>query len=406
MLVDGHKTLKGSRSAKTPKLNDPPINNNITRRIPKHSPVQRLVNARDRSSTYSFAQDGSLSEKEKERMRADLKDRFSPGARPMPASVQGLRSLANERIEDAIGRGLFKNLPRGKQIDKDYNASSPFIDTTEYLLNRLVQRQDIVPPWIEKQQEISREIGKFRTKLRKDWKRHAARMIASRGGSLRDQMTRAEAYAQAEAVYNPKIITHESKLESSSQTDRQKLGEAIETLTDTTPDDKANSRQPVVEAIETLTEAIVDQISSPQPSVMEVIETQQAKLSDSRPVVTIFRDHEWEKLERSYHELCITSLNNLTRSYNLMAPDLAKKPYFSLDREISAAFRDVAPQLAEEIHRRATEPSARIGTQGPGPVSSGVLDRFGGQRAKVWDEQKPQYGFKEFLRDLWGSSSK
>jgi hypothetical protein len=382
MLVDGHKPLKGSSKMSRPQ--GPPVNTNVARRMPKHSPGHRLANARDRSSKYSSAQDASLSEKEKQQMRADLKERFSPGARPMPASVQGLRSLANERIEDAIGRGLFRNLPRGKEIDRDYNASSPFIDTTEYLLNRLVQRQDIVPPWIEKQQEIAREIGRFRAKLRRDWKRHAARTIASKGGGLPDQMRRAEAHAEAEAVYNPRMITSDSKLEKPPQMD---------------PED-------IEEVIEVLTEATVDQIFSAESLSVKPKEPRQDKVIKPTITPTLFRDQDWEKLERSYLELSITSLNNLTRSYNLMAPDLAKKPYFSLDREISAAFRDVAPQLADEIRRRATEPSARVGSQGPGPVSNGMLDRLGGQKARVWDEQKPQYGFKEFLRDLWGSSSK
>ena len=411
MLVDTHKPLKGPQSSKPSAQQLPPVDTKITRRT-KHSPGQRLANARDRSSSYSFSRDPSLSEKEKQQMRADLKERFTPGARPMPASVQGIRSLANERIEDAIGRGLFKNLPRGKEIERDYNASSPFIDTTEYLLNRLVQRQDIVPPWIEKQQELAREIDKFRTRLRNDWKRHASRMIASKGGSLRDQIRRAEAYAEAEAVFNPKPT-------SKAAPEKTNLEQTAIPLSEMSDKD-------VEEVVEILTEAAVDQISSPTIQVptaepkeplphSQVLDSKviasAAPVSVSAPqsppaVVAPFRDPDWEKLERSYHELSITSLNNLTRSYNLMAPDLAKKPYFSLAREISAAFRDVASQLPEEIHCRATQASARVGPHhGSEPASGtagGVLDRFSRQKAHVWDERKPQYGLREFLRDLWG----
>lgn len=64
----------------------------------------RLANARDKTSMYSYLQDPNLSDRERERMRKELKERFTPAARPMPTTLQGLASLANERIEDAIAR--------------------------------------------------------------------------------------------------------------------------------------------------------------------------------------------------------------------------------------------------------------------------------------------------------------
>jgi hypothetical protein len=32
----------------------------------------------------------------------------------------------------------------------------------------------------------------------------------------------------------------------------------------------------------------------------------------------------------------------------------------------------------------------------------GVLERFGGEHAKVYDSKRPLYGFREFWRELWG----
>ena len=103
-------------------------------------------------------------------MRKILKERFTAGARPMPGSVQGLAALANERIEDAIARGQFKNIARGKglNVERDYNANSPFLDTTEYFMNKIIQKQEIVPPWIEKQQELIKAANVFRARLRVD----------------------------------------------------------------------------------------------------------------------------------------------------------------------------------------------------------------------------------------------
>lgn len=123
MLNDSIKPLKGpglkGRAVRTPTKVD-------TGRPSKGSGRgQRVANARDRSSYYSFMKDNTMGEAEKEQLRKEMKARFDPGARSLPATLQGLASLANERIEDAIARGQFKNLPRGMKIERDYNASSP-----------------------------------------------------------------------------------------------------------------------------------------------------------------------------------------------------------------------------------------------------------------------------------------
>src|ERR1700709_321668 len=97
-----------------------------------------------------------------------------------------------------------QNIPRGKMVERDTRADNPFIDTTEYIMNKMIQRQDIVPPWIEKQQELVKAANVFRSRLRYDWKRHAARTIASRGGGLQEQMRIADRYAEAERINNPK----------------------------------------------------------------------------------------------------------------------------------------------------------------------------------------------------------
>lgn len=128
MLVDTHKPLK--RPARIPSARGPPPKVDTARPRSKASSGARLANARDKTSFYEVMKDPSMSEKEREQMRKEIKERFSPAARAVPATIQGLASLANERIEDAIARGQFKNLPRGKKVERDYNASSPFIDTT------------------------------------------------------------------------------------------------------------------------------------------------------------------------------------------------------------------------------------------------------------------------------------
>lgn len=106
MLDDARKPLKpGLRgSAKIPK---PIVDLRLKPKI-KERPGQRLANARDKTSIYSISKDMQMTDKEREDMRKELKERFTPGARAMPNSMRGLAALANERIEDAIARGQFK----------------------------------------------------------------------------------------------------------------------------------------------------------------------------------------------------------------------------------------------------------------------------------------------------------
>jgi hypothetical protein len=104
MLDDARKPLK-------PGLRGPaklPVVDLRLKPQPKLRAGQRLANARDKTSIYAISKDTQMTEKEREDMRKELKERFTPGARAMPNSIRGLAALANERIEDAIARGQFK----------------------------------------------------------------------------------------------------------------------------------------------------------------------------------------------------------------------------------------------------------------------------------------------------------
>lgn len=220
----------------------------------------------------------------------------------------------------------------------------------EYFLNKIIQKQEIVPPWIEKQQELIRDAASFRAHLRHEWKRHAARRIAAVGGTLDEQCRRADNYAQAEV----RLVRIEAR------------AKAIELGND--------------------------------PSDAEEL--------DFTGPTEVFRDSDWEKREQAYHELLVKNLNDLTRSYNLIAPELAKKPYISLQRELRRCFADMAGLVAEEIRCRS-----RIPTKGPGfgngertsTAGPTLLEKLGqGEAVAVYDSPEPSYGFKELWRDLFG----
>jgi hypothetical protein len=124
------------------------------------------------------------------------------------------------------------------------------------------------------------------------------------------------------------------------------------------------------------------------------------------PHFSPLRDPQYLSTERSYYELQIKHLNALTRSYNLQAPPVAQKPYLNLERELNNCYGDVAPSLAEEIKRRATE---RASTCVPTAKSSTnkVLNAFStAQTSRVYDEDASKgYGFKDLWRDLFSKKN-
>ncbi|CZT46037.1 uncharacterized protein RSE6_06412 [Rhynchosporium secalis] len=410
MLDDARKSLAPNLRGKA-KIPSPVIDLRLKPK-PKQKPGERLANARDKTSIYSISKDSQMSDKEREQMRRDLKDRFGPGVGTMPTSFRGLAALANERIEDAIARGQFKNIPRGKAIVRDARADNPFIDTTEYIMNKMIQRQDIVPPWIEKQQEVVKTANIFRARLRNDWKRIAARTIASRGGSLDQQIRRCDLYAQAERIYNPKKKAVEQVSVPATATDDPVLINIVQevpsTMTELPPVQVlAETKECIIGSTEVpnITSPDLNSSSMPIETKTNVISSHSTSHQDVHPqtpvLPALFRIPSWEQAERSYLTLAIENLNSLTRSYNLMAPELAKKPYYSLERELRSCYADVAPQLSQAIRERAARPAKEL-VEKIGHRPGGVLDRFASDKAVIYDSKKPLYGFKEFWSDLWG----
>ncbi|QDS74957.1 hypothetical protein FKW77_004767 [Venturia effusa] len=395
MLNDAHKPMRGT--PKIPAPRGPPMKIDTGRPSRKPSSGARLANARDRTSRYAELKDADMSEKEKAEYKAQMKARFQPGARAIPDTIAGLANLANQRIEDAIARGQFKNLPRGKKLERDYNASSPFLDTTEYFMNKIIKKQEIVPPWIEKQQEVMSTATRFRSQLRFAWKRHACRMIASAGGSVEAQVQRAREYAAAEARENP-VKRKEKKLNA--------LDDAGHVSQITLAGDMKSTPEPALtETHIEVKETSVDNLAVPTEITQISIDQTSIPSPMTQPPSTFrqpFRDPNWESIERSYHELTIANLNSLTRSYNLMAPQLAQKPYYNLERELNACYAEVAPLLPDEIRERFIRPHVKV--EVIAHKEGSVLEKtFRLQKTRVYDEnlEVKGYGFRQFWKDLW-----
>jgi hypothetical protein len=420
MLNDAHKPMRLGRPPRPPGVQMPKSIDTGHKRNKEQRGV-RLANARDRSGIYvSVKTDAELDAEDRAKQLQELKDRFDPNARVIvPGDIQGLASLANKRIEDAIARGQFRNIPRGKgmNVERDHNASSPFIDTTEYFMNKIIQKQEIVPPWIEKQQELTSAASKFRSRLRAEWKRHAARMIASKGGSLQDQIRRAEAYAKAELISNPlkkkqevlSAVDGDGQLSQISLSGELKVAQPAVGSTNGTP---MVIEEIVAEKItlDNSSEAITSPFST--PAVAET-SSQTIEIPIIAPTPTVppapfpFRDPDWERIESAYHTVAIADLNSKARSYNLQAPELAKRPYFNLQRELNSCFADVAPQLAQAILDRARAPPKKVEGFGQAMADKSILGNLVGAPVRIRDERTTkQYGFRQFWKDLWAERPK
>lgn len=170
MLTDKYKPLKGSSNGSVP----------MPKRKPSISRSRRLAEARDGAIDYKLDKDVTDSPvmrhegpSRKEMIEEKL---FGPAGASMFMSSGGslgsfsaIGSLADRRIEDAIARGQFENLPRGEKQTRDTQAMSAHVDTTEYILNNMIKRQGGAPPWIMKQTQVNELVDDFRRTLRKSW---------------------------------------------------------------------------------------------------------------------------------------------------------------------------------------------------------------------------------------------
>ncbi|ODQ49145.1 hypothetical protein PICMEDRAFT_9626 [Pichia membranifaciens NRRL Y-2026] len=123
------------------------------------------------------------------------------------ASVDNsIKSLADQRIMDAQRRGEFKNIRRGKPLEKGYGSTeNMFVDRTEYHLNQILKRQDALPPWIEKQGGCDLRILRFREELDKEWLQWVLNRVKGKfpGASEEELVARMATYAKNELEDTP-----------------------------------------------------------------------------------------------------------------------------------------------------------------------------------------------------------
>ncbi|KAK9354196.1 hypothetical protein V1523DRAFT_408961 [Lipomyces doorenjongii] len=346
----------------------------------------RLARARELSLEYSIAKNtGTLSggeDKDKQKDGTPLgqveedtafsrlyKERFR-GPKAMPGTLHGLRALADERIEEARSRGQFNNLPRGEKLDMDARISSPFLDTTEFFLNRIIQRQDVQPPWIEKQATIQQDLRRFRIGLRESWKRHAMQLIAATSPNLEAQMARARKYAEAERAEAERLGLYTEKVKD--------VGESTQQMEEGVP------------AGEVATSAETDDL-------------REEPVAPTGSTFALLRKDDWESIEHKYHVLSVKTLNDSIRSYNLMAPGPARRSYLMLERELRLCYAEVAPLLADSLKERheLIKSGRTTFTLKKTENMGSIVDNLFGEKVAIMEKTGNEYGLKELFRDLF-----
>ncbi|RIA97454.1 hypothetical protein C1645_752231 [Glomus cerebriforme] len=139
--IEAHNKVNNSitKANLTPPSPPPiPLNNVVSNKIPKISKKtseklseakqSRIMNARDAATCYSIEK--KLGDTEK-----NENSKESSGEQPIPKSILGWNNLVENRIQEAIAAGSFKNLPyRGKPLPADPNEQNPYLNRTEFFL--------------------------------------------------------------------------------------------------------------------------------------------------------------------------------------------------------------------------------------------------------------------------------
>lgn len=151
---------------------------------------ERLTNARESSLDYKVAKRKTQEEQEAENFRELYKERLlGPSmfvdATSSKATMGLIGTMADARINAEIDQktGKFETPGmenvRGKPLDRQRLANST---DTNFFVNEILNNQDCLPPWIESQQGIEREMQAFRLDMQQKWfNLIIGRMVAQHG---------------------------------------------------------------------------------------------------------------------------------------------------------------------------------------------------------------------------------
>lgn len=144
---------------------------------PPMDPKARIELAKEASLDYKVTRNVDEKRSEEDNFRELYRERLLGPSMLLnassPSSTVGLiDTLADAKINATIDRktGQFESPEmlhvRGKPLDRQHLANSA---DTNYFMNQILNKQEILPQWIESQQTITAQIGGFRRDLDRSW---------------------------------------------------------------------------------------------------------------------------------------------------------------------------------------------------------------------------------------------
>lgn len=135
----------------------------------------RLLNAKELSFDYKEAKESpeSVVKKHDDNFREMYKERLlgpamliNPNSPTTTLNMANTMSSAkiNATINLATGRFNDENMAkvRGKPLSREHLANAT---DTNYFVNQMLNKQDVLPPWVENQQNLNSDISNFRKNL-------------------------------------------------------------------------------------------------------------------------------------------------------------------------------------------------------------------------------------------------
>ncbi|CAD1813505.1 hypothetical protein FOB58_005335 [Candida parapsilosis] len=150
-------------------INDPMATFQLKRKV---SAGDKLAMARDGSLDYKINRNPE--DKEKAKFREIYKERLLGPSMLLAnaSSVDFVNSLAGNRINAAIDQqtGRFNspemNNVRGKPLTSEHLKNCT---DSNYFMNQILNKQEVLPPWIENQQNLNKSIEQFKADLDQLW---------------------------------------------------------------------------------------------------------------------------------------------------------------------------------------------------------------------------------------------
>ena len=307
-------------------FHDPKAMSNIRSSLKRSMGQERLVRARDQTLEYAGrAPDTNLAQLQKEREQVRKNEQEEAEQQllmTMLGSTRGLASIADRRIEEARIKGQFAhNSLRGKPLGYDFNEGNPHLGREEFFVYRMVKRQGGAPPFVEMNAQLHAETQSLKQRIQRAFIMRALLQLSS--------------------------------------------------------DPKQHTLSPVRVRWAPISE------NSPRDVADYEFEASTDREHAMIAWARAFRDPEWVRGERGYHDAAVHQLNESVRRYNNIAPASARKLLYDRARFVDSALAEALPFLVEAASARlrgmrpdtaaAAAATSASGTEGPGSSLGATL---------------------------------